>query len=161
MQFNSYQPWPVYQPYAQQQGIAGVRFVSGIEEARSVGIPYGGRALFMDANEDVFYIKETDWAGASTIETYKFEKVEPPKPDYVSRTEFEELKRAYESAVQQGGLRSVPNAGTAGPQRQPDVAAAGPYQVNQPAAGQGAGPAPHPGAWDYSGGVGRDCGAGI
>lgn len=145
-----YQPYPIFQPAPQQQGIAGVRFVNGQDEARTVAIPYGTRALFMDANEDTFYIKETDVAGASTVETYRFEKVEPQRVDYVTRAEFEELKRAYESALQQNGQPA---------KQQPDAAAYGAYQANQPTAGQAAGAALNSGARDNSAGMGSNSGA--
>lgn len=97
-----YQPWAAFQP-PQPQSIAGVRFVGGIEEARSVPIPYGSRALLMDAGSDVFYVKSTDQAGASTIEAYRFERIEPEEREYVTREEFEELRRAYESVVRNDG----------------------------------------------------------
>lgn len=138
-----YQPYPVYQPAPQAQGIAGVRFVSGEEEARSVAIPYGTRALFMDANEDAFYIKETDGAGASTVEEYEFRKVEPKREEYVTRAEFDELKEAYESALRQSA------AGRQPAQQQPDSAAYGAYPVDDTGASQGGSAAPHPRAWNY------------
>ena len=46
MQYPYYQPYPVYQPSPMRQGIAGVRFVSGEDEAKAVAIPYGTKALF-------------------------------------------------------------------------------------------------------------------
>ena len=148
-----YQPYPVYQPSPQQQGIAGVRFVNGIGEARSVAIPYGSKALFMDAGEDVFYVKETDMTGASTVDMYRFEKVEP-RDGYVTRAEFEELKEAYESAIRQG-------AGQPAAQRQPDGAADAAHPVDDAGAGQGAGAAARPAAGDNAAGVGRDGLAGL
>lgn len=137
-----YQSWPVYQPAQQQQGIAGVRFVNGIEEAKTVAIPYGTQALFMDANADRFFIKATDQNGASSVEEYRFEKVEPEKPDYVTRKEFEELRKAYESALQQ----STTPAG-----QQPNTTAYGAYSANQPGAGQTASSASYSGTGNYAG----------
>lgn len=45
-----------------QQGIQGVRFVNGIEEAKNCTIPLGSKALMMDKEQDRFYLKETDVA---------------------------------------------------------------------------------------------------
>lgn len=58
-------------------------------------MPYGSKALFMDAGEDVFYVEEADMTGASTVDMYRFEKVEP-RDGYVTRAEL------YESAIRQG-----------------------------------------------------------
>lgn len=134
-----YQPYQIYQPAPQTQGIAGVRFVNGIAEARAVAIPYGSKALFMDAGEDVFYIKGTDAAGASTVDMYTFAKVEPQHEEYVTRAEFEEMKARYESALQQGAGQPA--------QQQPDRAAYATHPVNDAGGGQGAGAAPDTGAW--------------
>lgn len=58
-------PPPNWQPQTppmqqSQQGIQGVRFVSGIEEAKNCTIPLGSKALLMDKEKDRFYLKETD-----------------------------------------------------------------------------------------------------
>lgn len=148
MQYPYYQPYPIYQPSPMQQGIAGVRFVGGEDEAKAVAIPYGTKALFMDANEDAFYIKETDGAGASTIEKYAFRKVEPEKPEYVTREEFDELRRAYESTVRAGADERA--------RWQPAGAADAAHPDDQPVAGQGAGAAAGQGTWRDTAGMGRD-----
>ena len=161
---NMYAGWPQQWPVWQQpQGIAGVRFVRGIEEARSVAIPCGTKALFMDADSDVFFIKETDAAGASSVDAYKFEKMAPEQTGYVTRAEFEEMKRAYESAIRGGAAPQPGGEQPFGQQigQQPNGAAAGPYPLDQPAAGKGAGAAPHQGARHHAGGVGRDGETGV
>lgn len=71
-----------------------------MDEAKSVVIPYGTKVLFMDMNEDAFYIKETDATGASIVDMYTFTKVEPEHEDYVTRAEFEELKQRYHGRSQ-------------------------------------------------------------
>lgn len=63
-------PTPNWQPQTPQvtqgqQGIQGVRFVNGIEEAKNCTIPLGSKALLMDKEKDIFYLKETDMAGVS------------------------------------------------------------------------------------------------
>lgn len=58
-------PPPNWQPQTppmqqSQQGIQGVRFVSGIEEAKNCTIPLGSKALLMDKEKDRFYLKDED-----------------------------------------------------------------------------------------------------
>lgn len=149
--YYGYQPYPVYQPMPQSQGIAGVRFVNGIDEAKAVAIPYGTKALFMDMNEDAFYIKETDATGASTVDMYTFVKVEPEHEEYVTRAEFEELKRRYESVVQQSQDKQQYSA-----QQQSTITVDATHPDDQPRAGQAAGAATYSGAWNNAGGVGTD-----
>lgn len=65
-------PAPNWQPQTPQvaqgqQVIQGVRFVSGIEEAKNCTIPLGSKALLMDKEKDRFYLKETDVTGVSTV----------------------------------------------------------------------------------------------
>lgn len=111
-------PPPNWQPQTppmqqSQQGIQGVRFVSGIEEAKNCTIPLGSKALLMDKEKDRFYLKETDITGVSTVSEFEFKKVEAEAPqEYVTRQEFEQfsaqlsaqLKEQYESVIQRAGL---------------------------------------------------------
>ena len=65
-------PAPNWQPQTPQvaqgqQVIQGVRFVSGIEEAKNCTIPLGSKALLMDKEKDRFCLKETDVTGVSTV----------------------------------------------------------------------------------------------
>lgn len=100
-----------------QQGIQGVRFVDGIEEAKNCTIPLGSKALLMDKEKDRFYLKETDMAGVSTVSEFEFKKVESEAPqEYVTRQEFEQfsaqlsaqLKEQYESVIQRAGQFQQP-----------------------------------------------------
>lgn len=90
-------PPPNWQPQTppmqqSQQGIQGVRFVSGIEEAKNCTIPLGSKALLMDKEKDRFYLKETDITGVSTVSEFEFKKVEAEAPqEYVTRQEFERI----------------------------------------------------------------------
>lgn len=79
-------PPPNWQPQTppmqqSQQGIQGVRFVSGIEEAKNCTIPLGSKALLMDKEKDRFYLKETDITGVSTVSEFEFKKVEAEAPE--------------------------------------------------------------------------------
>lgn len=74
-------PAPNWQPQTPQvaqgqQVIQGVRFVSGIEEAKNCTIPLGSKALLVDKEKDRFYLKETDVTGVSTVFEFEFKKVE-------------------------------------------------------------------------------------
>lgn len=86
---NAYMPYQ-YAPQS-PQGIAGVRFVNGMDEAKNCLVPIGTRALFMDSKEDVFYIKETDANGISSVTPYSFSKVESSSPQYVTKEQVEEI----------------------------------------------------------------------
>lgn len=77
--FNPYAPYMPMQnsAYPPANQIQGVRFVSNRQEAESCAVPRGTKALLMDSNKDIFYLKETDMNGISTISEYSFKKVEP------------------------------------------------------------------------------------
>lgn len=69
-------PAPNWQPQTPQmaqgqQAIQGVRFVSGIEEAKNCTIPLGSKALLMDKEQDRFYLKETDVAGVQGTQMFR------------------------------------------------------------------------------------------
>lgn len=84
-------PPPNWQPQTapmqqNQQEIQGVRFVSGIEEAKNCTIPPGSKALLMDKEKDRFYLKETDMTGVSTVSEFEFKKIEAEAPqEYVTQ----------------------------------------------------------------------------
>jgi len=79
--------------------LQGTRFVKGYEGAMSCPcLP--GRTLLMDEDEDVFYIKEVSGYGNATIRRFRFEEIpEPKQPEYVTKDEFDELRRRYEFAL--------------------------------------------------------------
>lgn len=60
--FNPYAPYMPMQnsAYPPANQIQGVRFVSNRQEAESCAVPRGTKALLMDSNKDIFYLKETD-----------------------------------------------------------------------------------------------------
>lgn len=103
--------YPYFNPYAQYMPmqnsayppanqIQGVRFVSNRQEAENCAVPRGTKALLMDSNKDIFYLKETDMNGISTISEYSFKKVEPQTADnYITKDEFNKWKEQYESII--------------------------------------------------------------
>lgn len=104
---NQFQNYFRYPSQTQQKGnILGVTFVCNIEAAKSCTTPLGSRVILMDTDKPVFYLKETDMTGVSTVTEYEFRKVEPaPEPEYVTRADFDnlanQLKEHYESVIRQ------------------------------------------------------------
>lgn len=102
---DSFNPYAPYMPmqnsaYPPANQIQGVRFVSNRQEAESCAVPRGTKALLMDSNKDIFYLKETDMNGISTISEYSFKKVEPQTADnYITKDEFNKWKEQYESII--------------------------------------------------------------
>lgn len=115
--FNPYAPYMPMQnsAYPPSNQIQGVRFVSNRQEAESCAVPRGTKALLMDSNKDIFYLKETDVNGISTISEYSFKKVEPQTADnYITKDEFNKWKEQYESII--SNIAANTNAATeAGP----------------------------------------------
>ena len=79
--------------------IAGVTWVSSIQEVQSAIVPYG-KQLYMQRDQDIFYVK--DHTGA--LKAFKFQEIPLPSNDpsnYVTKQEFDELKAKYEQLIQQ------------------------------------------------------------
>lgn len=75
-----------------QQPKRGVITVAGLSEARGFNLNPGESIVLIDANEDVFYIKECDEIGKSTTRSFKYEEVElEEKSTAVSKKEFDKL----------------------------------------------------------------------
>ena len=96
-----------YPQYQQPKMIAGdeLKFVNGIESARQYQLYPNSKAILMDANEDKFYLVESDASGISTIKTYRFELEPEPAPidlnNYITRQELEEVLKKYELTSKQ------------------------------------------------------------
>lgn len=73
--------------------------VSGIQGARDHIVQPGNTAWLMDNNDTVFYVKASDALGVTTLKAYRFSEVgldAPAEPQYVTREEFEALKKSIE-----------------------------------------------------------------
>lgn len=75
--------------------------VRGIEEAKSYIVAAGNSVMLMDMNESKFYIKTVDATGiAQPLRIFEFKEVKEtqeesnPTPEYVTKEDFEELKKA-------------------------------------------------------------------
>ena len=79
-----------------QQPRDGLIRVTGMDGARAYQMPPNSAVALFDGGQDVFYVKTTDGAGFPTIRAYSFaplqEQAALQAPDYVTRTEFNELK---------------------------------------------------------------------
>ena len=104
--------YPYYNPYGNMQNypvyppsqIQSVKFVNGRQEAEGCSLPLNSKAILMDYNRDIFYLKETDINGISSITEYSFQKVEDVTPNatsdnYITKEEFNQWKEQYESVI--------------------------------------------------------------
>ena len=142
-----------YPNYFQQQSqittsepqISGVKFVNNLQEANNCNIPLGTKAIFMDKNQDKFYLKETDFNNFSTVTEYEFKKVDnTPKEKktdsgFITREEFEEWRNKYESTIQQIQQPANKQQPSEQHSRQPDAATNGIYQDDLSATSQATG----------------------
>lgn len=83
--------------------------VNGLGGAQNYQVPPNSRVVLFDSNQDVFYIKSTDAGGYPTINAYQFTPIQNQSGvanEYVTRNEFEELKRM----VIDNGKLSVPES---------------------------------------------------
>ena len=77
---------------AVQQPKRGVITVAGLNEARGFNLNPGESVVLIDANDDVFYIKECDEIGKATTRSFKYEEVElEERTGSVSKKEFDKL----------------------------------------------------------------------
>lgn len=99
MYYNPYQPQFTIQPTAPAPQIAEqaqqIQYVNGIESARQYQLPPNSSVILMDANEAVFYTKQTDASGYGVVKSYTFQESEQIAPqDELKRikTELNEVK---------------------------------------------------------------------
>ena len=99
--YNRYAPVsPANAPISQFQNGGQIVRVNGYQGAQAYQMGANAAAVLFDANEDIFYKKITDGAGFASIEIYSYAPAQKttggqgtmPVGDYVTRSEFEELK---------------------------------------------------------------------
>lgn len=78
----------------------GIIWVQGEAGAKAYPVAPGLSVLLMDSEKDCFYIKTTDASGVpmplrtfTYTEVVQSQQARQPEPQYVTREEFEELKR--------------------------------------------------------------------
>lgn len=97
MTYNQFSPMYPYNIPSGTNDIQGVRWVSSIDEVRATTVPFG-RQIFMNQDNDIFYIKDT----SGNIRCFEYKETDPPVPEnFVTRKEFDELRSKYEQLVQQ------------------------------------------------------------
>ena len=70
----------------------GVITVAGLTEARGFNLNPGESVVLIDANDDIFYIKECDDIGKATTRSFKYEEIEQEEVSgAVSKKEFDKL----------------------------------------------------------------------
>lgn len=80
---NYYQQPQMVQPQQTNMPFNDVRFAT-IEEAKAYIMLPNTKVMFMDRDNSVFYIKSADSLGKSTIEAFKFARIENNPTESVS-----------------------------------------------------------------------------
>lgn len=76
-------------------------YVNGIDGARQFPLQFGRPAVLMDTNDQVFYFKGGTPTGQYTITTYRFERVEDPKPvEYATKDDLDKILKKLEELKQ-------------------------------------------------------------
>lgn len=114
---NQYNP---YNPYGYQTNMNNYQgnmqtnnqytYVNGIEGAKAYSMMPNQTVLLMDSDNPIFYMKQSNALGQSTIRIFRFEEVKESEParQYVSINDFNELKSKVEELSSK--LGSVNNA---------------------------------------------------
>lgn len=97
-----------YIPNAQnglQGQIKSLTRVNGLEGAKAFQIMPRETVALFDGNDDIFYIKSADDGGFPTIKAYRFAEIDltgtKPTNDYVTKSEFEELRNEVKRYAEQ------------------------------------------------------------
>ena len=92
------QTWTTTAPA--QSTLGAINWVQGEAGARSVPVPAGQKALLMDSETNIFYIKSSDASGMPLpLRTFEYKEVgvdvkdtaTPPQNDYVTHEELERI----------------------------------------------------------------------
>nr|DAP69797.1 MAG TPA: hypothetical protein [Caudoviricetes sp.] len=97
-----------YIPYSQnglQGQIKSLTRVNGLEGAKAFQVMPRETVALFDGNDDIFYIKSADDGGFPTIKAYRFAEIDltgtKPTNDYVTKSEFEELRNEVKKYAEQ------------------------------------------------------------
>lgn len=86
--------------------------VNGIDGAKAYQVMPRETVALFDGNDDIFYVKSTDDGGFPTIKAYRFSEIDltgaKPTNDYVTKSEFEELKKEVQNYAEQFVSKSKP-----------------------------------------------------
>ena len=108
---NQYNYIPNTQNGLQGQ-IKSLTRVNGLEGAKAFQVMPRETVALFDGNDDIFYIKSADDGGFPTIKAYRFAEIDltgtKPTNDYVTKSEFEELRNEVKKYAEQ----SIPKSRT-------------------------------------------------
>ena len=108
---NQYNYIPNSQNGLQGQ-IKSLTRVNGIEGAKAYQVMPRETVALFDGNDDIFYVKSADDGGFPTIKAYRFSEIDltgaKPTNDYVTKSEFEELKKEVQNYAEQFVSKSKP-----------------------------------------------------
>ena len=89
-----------------QQNIPTINSVNCRASVENFFIPPNGSDVFVDEINKKFYTKKVDAGGSVIIESFSYTKDEEEKPnDYVTRSEFETLKKNLGRVVEELGIK--------------------------------------------------------
>lgn len=95
-----------------QGQIKSLTRVNGIEGAKAYQVMPRETVALFDGNDDIFYVKSADDGGFPTIKAYRFSEIDltgaKPTNDYVTKSEFEELKKEVQNYAEQFVSKSKP-----------------------------------------------------
>ena len=88
--------FPTYNPI--QSNIPEIQYVNSAESADAYNLPPNKTAVLFNQNNDEFYIISSDASGSRTRNDFTFKaKARNGKSEYVTRSEFRELKTMVEN----------------------------------------------------------------
>lgn len=106
---GQYNYTPNYQNSLQGQ-IKSLTRVNGLEGAKAFQVMPRETVALFDGNDDIFYIKSADDGGFPTIKAYRFAEIDltgtKPTNDYVTKSEFEELRNEVKKYAEQSISKS-------------------------------------------------------
>lgn len=89
------------------QNQPSIQYVNGRTSADNYQMQPNSSVILMDSTKDTFYIKRSDASGSCTVDAYDFHKAEEqPETEYVTREEFEILKKNLGHVVEELGIKT-------------------------------------------------------
>lgn len=83
-----------------------IQYVNSRQSAENYAMNPNSAVILMDSTKDTFYIKRADASGSCTVEAYDFHKAEEQNGnDYVTRSEFELLKKNLGKVIEELGIK--------------------------------------------------------
>ena len=111
---NFYNPYQNQLNNLQNQFLSpapSVQYVNGRQSADNYQMQPNSSVILMDSTRDRFYLKKADASGAWTIDEYDFCKAEEDKvSEYVTREEFDELKKSVEEKRYEQHYEAIPTS---------------------------------------------------